>query len=215
MKLGQQGLDLIKGFEGFRPAPYRDPVGVWTVGYGSTAGVGPNTPRMTEKQAEDRLRREVDATYGAAVNDLGLPLTQQQFDALTSFVYNVGVGGIGPDTGVGRALRRHDWNTAANELLRWDKAGGRALPGLTRRRRAERDLFLSKAPPPPTPLPKGAAMADLVAVLKANKAIELFVMDKNGTVWHAWQTGPGQGWAGAKAGARNAAWYSLGAPGKK
>lgn len=73
----------------------------------------------------------------------------------------------------------------------------------------------SGAPLAPTPLPKGATMADLVAVLKANKAIELFVMDKDGTVWHTWQTGEGSGWAGAQAGKRNAAWYSLGAPGKK
>lgn len=68
--------------------------------------------------------------------------------------------------------------------------------------------------PPPTPLPQGAKMADLVAVLKDNKAIELFVLDDKGTVWHAWQTAPNGGWAGAEAGKRNAAWYSLGAPGK-
>jgi lysozyme len=157
MNLGQKGLDLIKEYEGFRSAPYRDPVGVWTIGYGSTKGVGPNTPRMTEQQASDRLRREVDQTYGAAVNKIP-GLNQNQFDAITSFVYNVGTGGIG-DTGVGRALRAKDWNRAANELLKWDKAGGRTLAGLTRRRQAERKLFLTPVGPPVVPVPPAATEA--------------------------------------------------------
>ena len=144
MKLGDRGADLIKGFEGFRSRPYRDAVGVWTIGYGSTKGVGPGSPAVTPAQAEERLKREVTATYGAAVDKIP-GLNQNQYDALCSFVYNVGPGGIGPGTGVGKALRRKDWNGAANELLKWDKAGGRALPGLTRRRQAERRLFLAPA----------------------------------------------------------------------
>lgn len=142
MRLSDAGSALIEEFEGFRSHPYRDPVGVWTIGYGSTKGVGPNTPPVTRAQARARLKREVDAVYGAAVNRLGLPLNQNQFDALTSFVYNVGPGALSSSTGIGRALRRRDWRAAADELLRWDKAGGRTLPGLTRRRRAERALFL-------------------------------------------------------------------------
>lgn len=142
MRLSDTGAKLIEEFEGFRSHPYRDAVGVWTIGYGSTKGVGPNTPPVTRAQAHARLKREVDETYGAAVNQLGLPLNQNRFDALTSFVYNVGPGALSPSTGIGRALRRRDWRAAADELLRWDKAGGRALPGLTRRRRAERALFL-------------------------------------------------------------------------
>lgn len=142
MKLSDAGAHLIESFEGFSAKPYRDAVGVWTIGFGSTAGVGPNTPHVTREQAEERLKREVDEQYGAAVNALRLPLNQSQFDALVSFVYNVGPGGIGANTGVGRALRRHDWQAAANALLAWDKAGGRTLLGLTRRRQAERALFL-------------------------------------------------------------------------
>jgi len=143
MRLSRSGAKLIEGFEGFRSCPYRDAVGVWTIGYGSTKGVGPGTKCVSRRQAEDRLMREVDATYGHAVNQIP-GLNQAQFDALTSFVYNVGPGGIGPNTGVGRALRRKDWKQAADHLLDWDKAGGRALPGLTRRRQAERRLFLSE-----------------------------------------------------------------------
>jgi GH24 family phage-related lysozyme (muramidase) len=146
MNLGQAGLNMIKEFEGFRSAPYRDSVGVWTIGYGSTSGVGPNTPHMTEQQAADRLRREVDQRYGAAVNSIGVPLTQNQFDALTSFVYNVGPGGVASNSNVGRALRARDYQAAADGLLAWDHAGGQRLAGLTRRRQAERALFLSGAP---------------------------------------------------------------------
>lgn len=142
MKLSKAGADLIEEFEGFSAKPYRDPVGVWTIGFGSTKGVGPNSPRVTRAQAEARLIREVDAEYGAAVNALGLPLNQSQFDALVSFVYNVGPGALEPSTRIGLALRSHQWRRAADELLRWDKAGGRRLAGLTRRRRAERALFL-------------------------------------------------------------------------
>jgi len=147
MKLSGRGTDLIKTFEGFRGHPYRDAVGVWTIGYGSTKGVNANTPPTTKDRAARRLRREVDATYGAAVNHLGVPLNQHQYDALCSFVYNLGPAAIGPDTGIGKALRRRDYRKAADEMLRWDKAGGRALPGLTRRRQAERKLFLTPIHP--------------------------------------------------------------------
>lgn len=146
MKLSHAGASLIADFEGFRSRPYRDAVGVWTIGYGSTKGVGPHTPAVTPAQALARMEREVDDTYGATINRLGLVLNQNQFDALVSFVYNVGPGGVGPDTTVGKMLRAHEWLAAADALLAWDKAGGHVLPGLTRRRQAERALFL-KAPP--------------------------------------------------------------------
>lgn len=143
MKLSPAGTALIAEFEGFRSRPYRDAVGVWTIGYGSTKGVGPHSPPVTRAQAASRLMREVDATYGAAVNALGVPLNQHQFDALTSFTYNVGPGGVAASTQVGKRLRARDWRGAADALLAWDKAGGRTLAGLTRRRQAERALFLT------------------------------------------------------------------------
>jgi lysozyme len=147
MKLSKRGAALIAEFEGFRSAPYRDAVGVWTIGYGSTRGVGPNTPPVTREQALARMMREIDETYGAAVNALGVPLNQNQFDALVSFVYNVGPGGISPTTTVGKRLRARDMRGAADALLAWNKAGGRVLPGLTRRRHAERALFLEPVTP--------------------------------------------------------------------
>jgi GH24 family phage-related lysozyme (muramidase) len=142
MKLSDAGAHLIESYEGFVPYPYRDTVGVWTIGFGSTKGVGPWSPHVTRQQAHDRLIWEVNAHYAAAIDALRLPLNQFQFDALVSFVYNVGTGGVAPSTGVGRALLAHDWHAATNCLLQWDKAGGRRLAGLTRRRQAERALFL-------------------------------------------------------------------------
>ncbi len=142
MRLSQRGARLIEEYEGFSAKPYLDPVGIPTIGYGSTAGVTMRSPHVTRAQAERRLMREVDANYGRAVNALNLPLSQNAFDALVSFTYNCGPGAIGPSTGVGRALRRANWSAAADALLAWDKAGGRTLPGLTRRRHAERALFL-------------------------------------------------------------------------
>lgn len=145
MKLSQHGAELIASFEGFVGHPYRDAVGAWTIGYGSTRGVGPNSPHVTPAQALARMRREVSETYGAAVNHIGVPLTQNQFDALCSFVYNVGPGGVGPGTTIGKRLRAKDYRGAADALLAWDKAGGHRLEGLTRRRRIERALFLKSA----------------------------------------------------------------------
>ena len=153
MKLSDRGAQLIANFEGFRSCPYRDAVGVWTIGYGSTKGVGPNTKCISREQALARMRREVGATYGAAVDkinrDHNLKMNQNQFDALTSFVYNVGPGGIGSNTGVGRALRRGHWREVGDEMQEWNKGGGQVLPGLVRRRREERELLLKKPAPPP------------------------------------------------------------------
>ena len=150
MRLSDRGAELIANFEGFRSRPYRDAVGVWTIGYGSTRGVGPGSAPVTRAAALSRLRWEANATYGAAVDRLNrehrLGLNQNQFDALTSFTYNVGPGGIGPDTGVGRALRRKDWRGAVREMQEWNRGGGRVLEGLVRRRRAEGDLFLRRPP---------------------------------------------------------------------
>jgi lysozyme len=148
-KLSPHGADLIAGFEGFRSRPYRDAAGVWTIGFGSTAGVGPDSPAVSRAGALGRMMREVDSKYGRAVNDLGVPLTQNQFDALVSFAYNVGPGALGPGTAVGRAVRAEMWGAAALALKQWDKAvvNGRLtrLPGLTRRRAAEAALLLEAA----------------------------------------------------------------------
>jgi lysozyme len=172
MKLSDRGAQLIGNFEGFRSQPYRDAVGVWTIGYGSTKGVGPNTRPVSREQAMARLKRETDATYGAAVDRVNrehkLGLNQNQFDALSSFTYNVGPGGIGPDTGVGKALRAKQWQRVVDEMQEWNKGGGQVLPGLVRRRKEEGQLFLKKPPPPPIRYSKDEK--HLIRVLKDKKA---------------------------------------------
>lgn len=136
---------LVARFEGFRSRPYKDAVGVWTIGYGHTRGVGAHTGPWSRRRALRILRHELDLYAGAVRGlnrELGGALTQPMFDALVSFVYNLGPGAIASSTGVGRELRARHWRRAANHMLEWDKANGRRLPGLTRRRRLERRLFL-------------------------------------------------------------------------
>jgi lysozyme len=140
------GIALIKEFEGFPYGgrPYKDPIGVWTIGYGHTAGVGPHTPRITEREASRLLEQDIRRHYEPALEAIPTSeaMTQNMFDAIIVFIYNCGIGAISSSTGIGRALRARQWRRAADELLRWDHADGRKLPGLTRRRQAERALFL-------------------------------------------------------------------------
>ncbi len=135
------GLNLIKDFEGLRLNSYRDAVGVWTIGYGHTSTAGPGQ-RITNEQATALLRQDV-ATFEKAVSQaVSVPITNNQFAALVSFTYNVGSGALNNSTLL-RRLNAGDTNGAANEFLRWNRAGGQVLAGLTRRREAERSLFLS------------------------------------------------------------------------
>jgi GH24 family phage-related lysozyme (muramidase) len=149
MRTGPAGVALIKEFEGFPfgGRPYKDMVGVWTIGYGHTEGVSVRSKPLTERQASELLRQDLDGKYAPSVNAIGVPLTQCQFDALVSFVYNCGPGAVSNTTQIGRALRARQWSAAADHLLDWNKAGGRPVEGLTRRRKAERALFLEQDEP--------------------------------------------------------------------
>lgn len=151
MNISARGLALIESFEGFSSTAYWDPYGhVWTVGYGETEGVGPSTT-MSRAQASADLQRRVEREYEPAILALGVPLDQNQFDALCSFVWNVGPGSMSWD--VGRDLRARDYQAAADALLQYDRSGGVVLAGLTRRRQAERALFLTPYVPPTPPDP--------------------------------------------------------------
>ena len=141
-KINAKGLHLLKSFEGLRLTAYLDAVGVWTIGYGTTRGVKQGM-KITEAQAEKLMRRDL-VTFEAAVKKyVKVPLTSDQFSALVSFSYNVGVGAMSKSTLV-RMLNQKNVRGAADQFLRWDKGGGRVLPGLTRRRKAERALFLGE-----------------------------------------------------------------------
>ena len=146
--LSKKGFDFIKGFESLRLKAYRDAVGVWTIGYGSTSGVKEGQI-ITREEAEDLLIHDV-WFFEVGVRDLvKVPLTQEQFDALVSFAFNVGLDqdeddkaeGLGDSTLL-KKLNKGDYQGAGDQFLLWNKAGGKVLRGLTRRREAERLLFL-------------------------------------------------------------------------
>lgn len=139
MQISKAGLDLIKQFEGLYLNAYRCPAGVPTIGYGHTAGVAMGQT-ITQQQADDYLRRDVRQFERAVSRLARVPLTQGQFDALVSFAFNLGEGALAQSTLL-RLLNAGDYAGAAAQFDRWNKAGGRVLPGLVRRRAAERALF--------------------------------------------------------------------------
>ena len=142
MKTSPKGIALIKQFEGLRLKAYRCPGGVWTIGYGHTAGVKRGMV-ITESQAEEFLRSDL-AVLENAVNDQKLDLTQNMFDALVSFTFNVGVGNFRCSTLLAK-IKADPWdNSIMDEFLRWVYSKGRVLTGLQRRRLAEMKLYFSK-----------------------------------------------------------------------
>ncbi|MGX5107233.1 lysozyme [Enterobacter cloacae] len=146
MQTSEKGIALIKQFEGCKLTAYQDSVGIWTIGYGWTQPVDgkPIRAGMTIKQeTAERLLKTGLVSYESDVSRLvKVSLTQGQFDALVSFTYNLGARSLSTSTLL-RKLNAGDYAGAADEFLRWNKAGGKVLNGLTRRREAERALFLS------------------------------------------------------------------------
>lgn len=168
MKVSNAGLELIKKHEGLRLTAYPDPATggePWTIGYGITsrAGVGKVTKGMkiTQAEAEDMLRRALVVFERGVVNALTRRPTQAQFDAMVSLAFNIGVPAFSKSS-VARHFNAGDMEKAAGSFLLWNKAAGKVMPGLTRRRQSERALFLTSAPPassppqpalPPAPVP--------------------------------------------------------------
>lgn len=140
MRTSQKGIDLIKKFEGCRLNSYRCPAGVWTIGYGHTKGVKEGG-KITQAQAEDFLKEDLKIYERAVEGCVKVPLSQNQFDALVSFCYNCGGEALRTSTLL-RLLNEGRYFEAAEQFLRWNKAGGKVLAGLTRRREEERELFL-------------------------------------------------------------------------
>lgn len=149
-KLNKASIDLVKSFEGLRLKPYLDSVKVPTIGYGTTFYEGGKKvtladPEITEARAEQLLAVHMD-TFAASVEKLvKVPLTDNQFGAICSFVYNLGAGAFGKSTLL-KKLNAKDYAGAAGEFEKWNKAGGQVLAGLTRRRQAEKSLFLQSPP---------------------------------------------------------------------
>ncbi|MFV3380265.1 lysozyme [Pseudomonas sp. NY15354] len=143
MRTSQRGLSLIKSFEGLRLQAYQDAVGVWTIGYGATRGVKAGMS-ISKEQAERMLLNDVQRFEPEVERLVTVPLSQNQWDALVSFAYNLGSANLESST-LRRLLNSGDYAAAADQFPRWNKAGGKVLAGLARRREAERALFLEAA----------------------------------------------------------------------
>lgn len=150
MRLSDAGVKFIASFEGFFPELYNDPAGHCTIGYGTLIHLGSCTRdderrwgRLSRPQALALLRRETAGIDRSLRRLVRVPLNQRQHDMLVSFAYNCGVEALSGSTLL-RKLNQGRLSSAADELLRWNRAGGQELPGLTRRRAAERTIFLQR-----------------------------------------------------------------------
>jgi GH24 family phage-related lysozyme (muramidase) len=178
MMVNQRTIELIKEFEGCELTAYQDIVGIWTIGYGTTAAAGLGIePRagmkITQAQAEELLERAVD-DFGAQVAKLiTVPVTKNEFGALVSLSYNIGVGAFSKST-VLRELNSGNKAAAGSALHMWNKAGGNVVNGLVRRRELEHRLFNTPDPMPvaraqetgPSPA-QGSILALIIRALAA------------------------------------------------
>lgn len=139
MNMSDNGLQLTESFEGLRLTAYQDVVGVWSNGYGNTHGVIPGST-ITLDQAVADLRNNIAGAEQVVTQHVQVPLTQNQFDALVDFVFNLGAGAFISSTLL-RKLNAKDYAGASLEFPKWDHAGGVEVAGLLRRRVAEQQLF--------------------------------------------------------------------------
>jgi len=136
------GFKLTEQFEGLRLQAYKDVAGVWTNGYGNTHGVVPGTT-ITLQQAKDDLASNIEGAEYVVNRVVVVPLTQNQFDALVDFVFNLGSGNFQSSTLL-RKLNAGDYAGAAEQFPLWNHSNGQVIAGLTKRRLAEQALFNSK-----------------------------------------------------------------------
>ncbi|MDE9434478.1 lysozyme [Xenorhabdus bovienii] len=144
MEISENGINKIKSYEGLRLHAYPDPATgaePWTIGYGHTKGVKPEQV-ITEQQAEIFLHEDLIPIYAEIQRIVKVPLTQGQFDALCSFIFNLGIGNFIHSTLL-KKLNLADYQGAAEEFLKWDRADGRVLADLRVRRASEQKMFMS------------------------------------------------------------------------
>ena len=142
MNISQEGLSLIKKFEGCELEAYKCAAGVWTIGYGSTKGVKEGDS-IIQEEADKLLLHEMEE-YEGYINDMvNVNLEQNQFDAMVSWVFNLGPANLKASTLL-KVLNAKDYEGVPAQIKRWNKAGGKVLQGLIRRREAESLLFAGK-----------------------------------------------------------------------
>ena len=137
---GGKGLALTEQFEGCRLTAYQDQVGVWTIGYGHTGPEVCAGLSVTQEQASALLQKDVSSAADFVNKSVMVALTQEEFDALVDFVFNLGAGAFQKSTLL-HLLNAGDFAAAAAQFAVWDRAGGAVVAGLLRRRQAETALF--------------------------------------------------------------------------
>jgi len=142
MDINDKGLKLIKDFEGCKLSAYKDIVGVLTIGYGSTGSHVTPGLKISQEEADELLIKDLRRFEDGVEKLVTCKLNDNQFSALVCFSFNVGLGSLKSSTML-KLLNANDFTAAAEQFLRWDKAQGKKIAGLTRRRAAERALFLS------------------------------------------------------------------------
>jgi len=135
-----KNIEIIKAWEGLRLSAYQDTGGVWTIGYGDTHDVKPGMV-ITKQEAERRLYEDIKWVEGVLNSTVKVPITQKQYDALGSFVYNIG-GTQFRNSTLLRKLNAYDYVGAANEFPKWKYDNGKVIRGLINRRRHEQELFI-------------------------------------------------------------------------
>lgn len=140
MTTSRKGLQLIKDFEGLRLGSYKCPAGVWTIGYGHTKGVRQGQV-IDQMRADDMLIEDI-APIERLLNSIGINFRQEQFDALVSWIFNLGQGSFKNSTILKRIMDNADDTEIADQIIRWVYAWGKILTGLKKRRIAEANMFL-------------------------------------------------------------------------
>lgn len=140
MKTSNNGIDLIKEFEGLCLTAYKCAAGVWTIGYGHTEGVT-GAMVITDATASELLAKDLEKFEAGVEGLVKVEINQNQFDALVSFAFNVGLGNLAKSTLLKKINSGRPVGEVQAEFLRWNKAGGKVLAGLTKRRNAEAYLF--------------------------------------------------------------------------
>ncbi|WP_019223004.1 lysozyme [Bartonella rattaustraliani] len=147
-KISTEALALIKQWEGLRLEAYEDSGGVWTIGYGHTSAAGAPTVhkdmQITEKEAEKILRQDLKKCESVVVKAVIVPLNDEQFAALVSFCYNVGITAFCKSTLL-KKLNKGEYETIPTELQKWTRVGGKRIQGLVNRRAAEAGLWVKGA----------------------------------------------------------------------
>ena len=133
--------ELIKSFEGLELEAYLCPADIWTIGYGHTGNVKEGDS-ITKAEAEALLDKDLQTFRNGVKRLVKVPLNENQFGALVSFAYNLGLGSLQNSTLL-KMLNAGDYTGSADQFLRWNKSGGKVLTGLVRRREAERAVFLT------------------------------------------------------------------------